>query len=302
MRRILALYLAVLIALGDFAFSQNIATPEAQSSAGSSSAPAKTQTTPAVAKAPAAPSALVSSGSPAPNMLLDGTPVKLRLAENLSSATSKTGQDVLFEVVEEVDVRGVPVIAKGASALGTVTFAQPKRRMGRGGKLDVNIDSVRLIDGEKAMLRAQQGGNAGGHVGAMTGAMVATGIVFFPAAPLFLFMHGKDINIPKGTVVTAFTQGDMKLDMAKFEPQTSSRAVATAASNVAASIVTVDANVPNCDIEVDGSFVGSTPSTLHLVLGKHQIAVKKPGYQDWTRSMMVDAGAIRLSADMVPVK
>ena len=42
---------------------------------------------------------------------------------------------------------GVPVIAKGAQAVGTVTMAEPKRTMGRAGKLDVNIDSVRLIDG-----------------------------------------------------------------------------------------------------------------------------------------------------------
>jgi len=30
--------------------------------------------------------------------------------------------------------------------------------------------------------------------------------------------------------------------------------------------------------------------------------VKKVGYQDWSRSMMVGAGVIRLSADMVAVK
>jgi PEGA domain len=57
--------------------------------------------------------------------------------------------------------------------------------------------------------------------------------------------------------------------------------------------------VPNCDIEVDGNFVGSTPSTLNLAAGKHEIVVKKAGYQDWTRSMMVGSGSVRLSADMV---
>ena len=144
--------------------------------------------------------------------------MKLRLAENLTSATAKAGDQVPFEVTEEVDVDGVPVIAKGGQALATVTDASPKKSMGRGGKLDVNVDSVRLIDGEKLQLRAVQDNKGGGHVGAMTGAMVATSIVFFPAAPLFLFIHGKDIVIPQGTEVTAFVQGDMKLDMAKFAP------------------------------------------------------------------------------------
>ena len=48
---------------------------------------------------------------------------------------------------------------------------------------------------------------------------------------------------------------------------------AVAASGLAA--VTVDANAPNCDIEVDGSFMGNTPSTLNLTAGKHDIVVKK---------------------------
>jgi hypothetical protein len=222
--------------------------------------------------------------------------VKLRLGENLTSATAKAGDQVPFEVTEEVDVDGVPVIAKGGQALATVTDASPKKSMGRGGKLDVNVDSVRLIDGEKLQLRAVQDNKGGGHVGAMTGAMVATSIVFFPAAPLFLFIHGKDIVIPQGTEVTAFVQGDMKLDMAKFAPVPQAGAAVATAS---ASALTIDASVANCDIEVDGSFAGSTPSTLNLAPGKHVIVVKKAGYKDWTRSMTVTSGTIRVSADMV---
>ena len=67
---------------------------------------------------------------------------------------------------------------RGGVAWATITDAQPKRRMGRGGKLDVNIDTLRLKDGEKIALRAVKDTKGGGHVGAMTGAMVATGIVF----------------------------------------------------------------------------------------------------------------------------
>ena len=63
--------------------------------------------------------------------------------------------------------------------------------------------------------------------------------------------------------------------------------------------ITVDSSVPNCDIEVDGSFMGSTPSTLNLAPGKHVIVVKKAGYKDWSRSMTVASGTIRVSADMV---
>ena len=72
--------------------------------------------------------------------------------------------------------------------------------------------------GERAPLRAVKDMKGGGHTGVMVGGMVATGILFFPAAPFFLFMHGKDVSIPKGTEVTAYVSEDMKLDLAKFQP------------------------------------------------------------------------------------
>jgi hypothetical protein len=244
----------------------------------------------------------VPSGPPPPNTLQDGTAIKLRLTENLTSATATAGQQVSFEAVEETDVEGVMVIAKGAQALATVTTAEPRKSMGRAGKLNVNIDSIRLVDGEKAALSATQSAKGGVHTGAMTAGMVGTAIVFFPAAPLLLFVHGKDITIPKGTEITAFISGDMKLDMAKFAPAPAGGAVVAGAPSAAASGLTIEASVANCDIEVDGSFMGSTPSTLNLAPGKHLIVVKKSGYLDWSRSMMVGSGAVRLSAEMVPVK
>src|SRR5712671_2067853 len=152
--------------------------------------------------------------------LEDGTPIKLRLTRNLSSADATTGDRVDFEVLEDVKVKDVIVVPRGGLALATVTEAQHKRRMARGGKLDVNVDDVRLIDGEKAPLRAVKEAKGGGHTGAMTGAMIGTAIVFFPAAPLFLFMHGKDITIPKGTEITAYINGDIPLDPKRFAGQT----------------------------------------------------------------------------------
>ena len=151
--------------------------------------------------------------------LEDGTPIKIRITRTISSADAKVDEKVDFEVLEETKIGEVLVIPRGGIAWGTVTEAQPKRRMARGGKLNVNIDSVRLVTGEKVALRAVKEVKGGGHTGAMTGAIVATSIVFFPAAPFFLFMHGKDITIPKGTEITAYINGDAPLDPAKFAPK-----------------------------------------------------------------------------------
>jgi hypothetical protein len=278
-----AFCLVFALVCGTPAFSQAPAVPVGQDSGATS-----------------APVVAALSAPPPPNTLLDGTAVKLRLAENLSSEKNKTGDQVPFEVVDEVVVDGVVVVPKGAQAIATVTNASPKKSMGRGGKLDVNVDSMRLVDGEKVQLRAVQENKGGGHVGAMTGAMVATSIVFFPAAPLFLFIHGKPVEIPKGTVVTAFVEGDMHLDMAKMAPAGTVVAPvggATAAVATEASVA-VDSSVASADIEVDGNFVGSTPSTVNVLPGQHTFVVKKKGYADWSRSMMVSGNAAHLSAEL----
>src|ERR1700734_2845251 len=169
--------------------------------------------------------------------LEDGTPVKLKLNRTISSADAHVNDTVDFEVIEQVNVHNEIVIPRGAIALGPVTEAEPKRRMARGGKLNVNIDSVRLASGEKIPLRAVKDVKGGGHVGAMTGAMVATAIVFFPAAPLFLFMKGKDITIPQGTEITAYTSGDIPLDASKFvlDPTLATSAAPAPAASASAS-------------------------------------------------------------------
>jgi hypothetical protein len=152
--------------------------------------------------------------------LSEDTPVRIKLARTMTSKDARVDDRVDFEVLEDVKIGDVIVIERGAMAIATVTEAHPKRRMGRAGKLHMNIDYVRLSSGEKVPLRAVKGGSGGNHIAAMTGAMVATGIVFFPAAPLFLFMHGKDITFPKGTEITAYVAADTPLDPAKFRKQT----------------------------------------------------------------------------------
>jgi len=198
--------------------------------------------------------------------------------------------------MEDVKVKDVCVVPRGGLALATVTEAQHKRRMARGGKLDVNIDDVRLIDGEKAPLRAVKEAKGGGHTGAMTGAMIGTAIVFFPAAPLFLFMHGKDITIPKGTEITAYINGDIPLDPVKFKPPTAKpsadqSSTSAQVADAALSLVDVKSTPDGAEITVDDKYMGSTPSTLRLAPGDHKIKLEKAGFKPWERTLTVSAGA-----------
>ncbi len=130
----------------------------------------------------------IQAAKPTDFRLEDGALIKLRLTRTISSADAQVNDKVDFEVLEEVKVGDTVVIPKGSVAWGTVTEAQPKRRMARGGKLDINIDNVRLVDGEKAALRAVKEGKGGGHTGAMTAGIVVTGLIVWPAAPFWIML------------------------------------------------------------------------------------------------------------------
>ena len=247
---------------------------------------------------------------PAPQgfQLQDGTPVRLRLSRTMSSANAQVNEQLDFEVLDEVKVNGLVVIPKGGIAWGTVTTAQSKRRMARGGKLNVNIDSVRLISGDKVALRAVQNGSGGGHTGAMTGGIVATALIAWPAAPLFLLMHGKDVTIPKGTEITAYINGDVNLDSLRGgSPTPTARLIST--SSTPLSIVPTPAPQPDrptgelatlvlksdpdgAEINLNGRFFGNTPSTVQLPQGDCTVSIQKPGFTSWQRTVTITPGGI----------
>jgi glucose/arabinose dehydrogenase len=157
------------------------------------------------------------SPPPAPQFTLaDGTVVKLRLVRDLLSAKEQDEETIQFEVIEEVKVGEVVVIQKGAAAEGTVIEAKAGRRMGRSGKLAVRLDYVFLASGKRAPLRAMHSGVGGSRAGTVGMGVAVSAMYFFPAAPLFLLVKGKDVTIPKGTLVTSFVDGDVTLNPADF--------------------------------------------------------------------------------------
>jgi hypothetical protein len=206
----------------------------------------------------------------------------MRIGRSVSSADAQKGENVDFETLDDVKVGDTIVIPQGSTAIATVTEAVPKRTMGRGGKLDVNIDYVRLPNGGRLALRGVQDVKGGGHTGAMTGAIVATSIVFFPAAPLFLFMHGKDISIPKGHEVTVYTNSDYSIASAAVDTTTPKSG--TALSN--ADVLKLKEAGLSEQLILDK--IKSTASTFTLDTDD-LLALKKAGLSDAIISAMIQA-------------
>ena len=62
--------------------------------------------------------------------------------------------------------------------------------------------------------------------------------------------------------------------------------------------ISVSSTPANADIELDGNFVGNTPSVIEVTAGEHSVVVKKTGYKNWERKLKVTGGVVNISAEL----
>jgi len=254
--------------------------------------------------------------------LEEGTEVRLKLMQAISSGTAQTGQTISFQVLDEVKVDGEVVIAEGAPAWGTITEAEGKKSLGRGGKLSIQIDYVKAVDGSKVPLRASsvnQGKGRGATVGAAT---AATAVVFWPAAPFLLMMKGKNVEIPRGHHIPAFVDGDRMIAVVSTDRapnaapdamrnngapgfvQASLNTAQPAAGRVAGATdfgaINVISDPGGAEIEIDGAYYGNTPGLIKLAAGLHTITIRYAGHEAWKRTLNIGPGSnLTVKADLV---
>ena len=127
----------------------------------------------------------------------DGMEIKVMTTEELSGQKLVEGDPLTFKVSEDVKVNGKIVIAKDTLVKGTVASAKKKGFMGKGGELNVRIESTQTVDNQKIKLRASKSGKGGDNMGST----VALTVLF---GPLGLLRRGKEAKIKEGTVLSAF--------------------------------------------------------------------------------------------------
>ena len=232
----------------------------------------------------------------------EGTKVRVRLEQQISSATAEEGQTVEFSVTDSVRVGDTVVISEGARVTGVITEAHEKRRLGRAGKLDFSIDRVRTVDNQWVPLRYTVTKKSGQSHAVRTGILTAgVAAVFWPAAPVMLLWKGQDVNINRGVAFDVYTDANHTLGSAAPVASASiAPAVPTlpsaVAANAASATVSITCLTAAAEIEIDGAFVGNTPTTLQLATGAHRIVVKN-GPKSWQRNLQVNgASTINLNA------
>ena len=229
----------------------------------------------------------------------EGTRLRVRLEEDISSATAQEGQTVQLSVVEEVKVEGTAVIAQGAPVMGRVIEAVPKR-LTSSGKLDISFVAAMAADGQSIPLRYTQDRKAGGSN--ISNGLIGAGatILFGPTVSMLRMMRAKDIVLPKGTVVEVFT--DQNHAFAPTAAGASASAPTTtstpsgkkeeAADSASAPlvIISITSTPDGAKITVDGTDMGAAPASFSIDPGKHSIQVEKEEFAVWKRTIDAQAG------------
>ena len=221
----------------------------------------------------AANAASATSAAPTALALHDGTPIRLRLTRDLTFTNVKPGEKVDFEILDDLRIDGLLVIAHGLRATATVTEVEPKTRMGRGGKLGVNLDSIPLVNGGQVAVRAAKEGRGGGNPDATSSATVAATAVVRPAAPSLLFAFDRDEPVPEGTSIAVYINGEIKLDLARFLVD-----------------MAFSSNPPGALVTMYGAPIGHTPFTTRLAPGMYKAVFSADGYYNLTESVSVGPG------------
>lgn len=135
--------------------------------------------------------------------LAKDTAIRVRLVKTLSSGSVHAGDAVDFEVIDDVLVDKLVVIARGSKVTGTVVETAPKKRFGRDGRVSFKIMSVRLVDNEMASVRCYH---------EFTGDANSPG----SSGPSHSLASGKDAIVPEGTAFTVLIEEDVPLKREAF--------------------------------------------------------------------------------------
>jgi hypothetical protein len=171
-----------------------------------------TLTTTEVAQPAAQGSQLVQTQAQTPEpttklVLREGTDVRLKFAQELSSKTAVDDDPVNLVLDEDLKVGDVTVAKAGAKAVGTVTNAKKAGMMGKGGELNLRLEYV-VVGDSRMRIRGTKGREGEGKVGTA----VALTVLF---GPIGLIKHGKNVEIKEGTPLSAYVDQDFAVPAVK---------------------------------------------------------------------------------------
>ena len=133
------------------------------------------------------------------------TNINLELIDPISSKKSKEGNNFRLKTIENLLINDVVVIPANQEVLGTITKARKNGMLGRKGRLEFKIDSIKTINGVNVPLTAEVKGK--GH--SDNGAVAVAAAVSLVGG---LFMKGTNIYYEPGQKFVALVSTDTDLN------------------------------------------------------------------------------------------
>ncbi|HYG97812.1 MAG TPA: hypothetical protein VD837_01685 [Terriglobales bacterium] len=135
----------------------------------------------------------------------------LRSKQVVSSQKNKVGDVLEFEVIRPVVAGNLVVIAKGAPAIAKLEISERAGRLGKGGVLRLNFESVQLVTGHKVPIISHVNLDAGNSVDLDRAAMMGFGAVLLGS-----MRRGEEATIPKGIRIPAWMVDDINVKTAEL--------------------------------------------------------------------------------------
>ena len=131
------------------------------------------------------------------------TLVRIRLGETLSTRSTKEGKTILFTVETAVRIGNRKVIEKGAPVEAYVSDVRHPQRFGRNASLKIKFISVLSVRNKEIPIEiGEHASKTNEQMGMAAGAAVGGALIFGPIGLLAgLFVKGKNVEIPKGTIL-----------------------------------------------------------------------------------------------------
>jgi len=232
----------------------------------------------------------------------DGQSVNLKLRSIMTTDNVRKGDEIEFEVGEDVLINGHTVIAKGAMARGKVLDVKGAYKpRAKDAEVVFQFLTVRAVDKQDLPLRSRLEKTKKGK-----------GEEIHETSPI-PGQISRVVGADKGKEYAVYVDGAFNInasDVIAAAPGVSPTApVAAQPSNPVATATTPTAPTPplagtdmaiapssvafgstpdGAEIMIDGTLVGNTPSTLRLTPGHHSIEIRMAGYRTWSRIMVVD--------------
>jgi hypothetical protein len=142
-------------------------------------------------------------------LLEQGTVIKVKALESAKSNKIEEGDELEFEVYEQVLVKDKLVIKEGIYVKAYVESVQKARGLGKEGYLRVEFVNTTAVDGTKVPLRAMRGSITGEE---KSDNSIALAVFFSPA---FLLKKGSQAKINEGKIMRVIVTKDIYINATK---------------------------------------------------------------------------------------